>query len=592
MRAEKLPVPVTERPTMSWGSDAVAELLGTLDLPYISLVPGASYRGLHDSLVNYLGNEKPGMVLCLHEEHAVAIAQGYAKVTGRPMAVALHSNVGLMHATMAVFDAFCDRIPMVILGATGPVDAAVRRPWIDWIHTASDQAALIRNYCKWDDQPASVEATLESIMRAFVLTQAYPSAPTYVCLDAAMQEAPLPAPTRLPAMGRYPVPAPPAPDPDSVERALAMLESATRPLVLVGRVGRSEQAWDARVELVERLGACALTDLKTAAAFPTRHPQHPAEPGIRLSQSGLELMRRADVILALDWMDLAGTLSVAFGDKEPPQIISCSHDYVLHNGWSKDHFGLAPTDISISADPDSLVDVLLGGMEKRSRADSADWPGPAPAREAAGVGEGGPDALHMSELAAALKEALSGRQVSYAGFALGWSGTDIDFRGPLDYLGKEGGGGVGAGPGVAVGAALALEGSGRMPVAVVGDGDFLMGNSALWTAAHHRIPLLVVVANNRSYFNDEVHQERMATTRGRPVENRAVAQHLRDPDPDLAALARALGLRGHGPVTTAVELKAALQAAVAEVEAGEAVVVDVHVSPHGYAVAHEGRSRG
>jgi thiamine pyrophosphate-dependent acetolactate synthase large subunit-like protein len=157
----------------------------------------------------------------------------------------------------------------------------------------------------------------------------------------------------------------------------------------------------------------------------------------------------------------------------------------------------------------------------------------------------------------------------------------VDFRGPLDYLGKEGGGGVGAGPGVAVGAALALQDTGRLPVAVVGDGDFLMGNSALWTAAHHGLPLLVVVSNNRTYYNDEVHQERVARERGRPVENRSVGQHIRNPDPDLAAMARSMGLHGHGPIRTAVELKEALATAIAEVEAGGAAVVDVRVSTAG-----------
>src|SRR5579862_4705136 len=189
--------PPRER-TIAWGSDALAELLSRLELPFVSLNPGASYRGLHDSLVNYLGNERPSMVVALHEEHAVAIAHGYAKVTERPLAVALHANVGLMHATMALFNAFCDRVPMVVLGATGPVDAARRRPWIDWIHTAADQGALIRDFVKWDDQPASVAAALESLVRANLLTRSYPCAPTYVCLDAAIQEGPLASPPPFP----------------------------------------------------------------------------------------------------------------------------------------------------------------------------------------------------------------------------------------------------------------------------------------------------------------------------------------------------------------------------------------------------------
>src|SRR5258705_6954454 len=177
----------------AFGSDVVAETLRALDVPYIALNPGASYRGLHDSLVNYLGNTRPQMLLCLHEESAVAIAHGYAKVTGKAMAAALHSNVGLMHATMAIFNAWCDRMPMLLLGATGPVDAAKRRPWIDWIHTARDQGALVRGYVKWDDQPASAAAAREALIRAKWIAESAPQGPVYVNLDAGMQEAELAA---------------------------------------------------------------------------------------------------------------------------------------------------------------------------------------------------------------------------------------------------------------------------------------------------------------------------------------------------------------------------------------------------------------
>jgi thiamine pyrophosphate-dependent acetolactate synthase large subunit-like protein len=134
------------------------------------------------------------MLLCLHEEHAVAIAHGWAKVTGRAMAAAAHSNVGLFHATMAVFNAWCDRMPLLLIGATGPVDAAKRRPWIEWIHTARDQGALLRHYTKWDDQPASPAAARESLLRAHWLAETAPQAPVYVNLDAGLQEAPMAQP--------------------------------------------------------------------------------------------------------------------------------------------------------------------------------------------------------------------------------------------------------------------------------------------------------------------------------------------------------------------------------------------------------------
>src|SRR5690349_12831197 len=243
-----------------FGSDAVADVLRALGLPYVALNPGASYRGLHDSLVNHLGNEQPELVMCLHEEHAVALAHGYAKVADRPLAVALHANVGLQHATMAIFNAWCDRVPMVMLGATGPLDAARRRPWIDWIHTESDQARLVRDYVKWDDQPGSVQAAVDSVAHAAAVAGSWPCGPVYVCLDSALQEDPLPAGVAPPDAARHAPAAAPAPSPTEVVRAVELLERAARPLLLVGRGGRGQAAWEARVRLAERLGTAVLTD--------------------------------------------------------------------------------------------------------------------------------------------------------------------------------------------------------------------------------------------------------------------------------------------------------------------------------------------
>jgi thiamine pyrophosphate-dependent acetolactate synthase large subunit-like protein len=184
----------------------------------------------------------------------------------------------------------------------------------------------------------------------------------------------------------------------------------------------------------------------------------------------------------------------------------------------------------------------------------------------------------MRGLAAELNAALSGQETCLVRLPLSWDGADLRVAHPLDYLGQDGGAGLASGPGMAVGAALALAGSGRLPVAVLGDGDFLMGASALWTAAHYRLPVLVVVANNRSFFNDEVHQQRMALARDRPVENRWIGQHIRDPDPDLAALARSLGFTAEGPIEDTAALGPALERGVAAARAGACVLVDVHVA--------------
>jgi thiamine pyrophosphate-dependent acetolactate synthase large subunit-like protein len=561
----------------AFGSDVIADTLRALDIPYIALNPGASYRGLHDSLVNYLGNSAPQMLLCLHEESAVAIAHGYAKVTGRAMAAAVHSNVGLMHATMAIFNAWCDRMPVLVLGATGPVDAVKRRPWIDWIHTARDQGALVRPYTKWDDQPASPGAAREALMRAVWLANTAPQGPVYVNLDAEMQEAKLAEPLPSVEAARFMPPVASAPDADAVAKAAALLKGAKSPVMLIGRTSRSPEAWDARVRLAETIGARAITDLKVGASFPTDHPLHLGAPSVLTPDAeGLAALATADVILSLDWVDLAGTLKAAKAPAANAKVISVTVDYQIHNGWSMDHQGLAPVDVMLAADPEHAVPLLfraLGEIPKRT----FDPLVPNEVRHLDGP-------LTVEHLARALRDAVGERTVSLTHLPLSWNGAWWPFRHPLDYLGSDGGGGLGAGPGVTVGAALALKGSGRLPIGICGDGDFLMGATALWTAAHYRIPLLIVVANNRSFYNDEVHQERVARMRNRPVENKWIGQRISDPDIDLAQLAHAQGARGFGPVDDVRRLEPMLAEAIAVVEAGGVAVVDVRVAP-GYTPA-------
>src|SRR5512135_1640539 len=248
-----------------FGSDVVADALRATDIPYIALNPGASYRGLHDSLVNYLGNERPQMLLCLHEENAVAIAQGYAKVSGKAMVTAVHSNVGLMHATMAMFNAWCDRMPVIVLGATGPVDAAKRRPWIDWIHTARDQGALVREYTKWDDQPSSPGAAREAILRGTWIANTVPRGPVYINFDAELQEAKVAEPLPAIDVARYMPQVATAAPAELIRQAADILKGAKQVLLLAGRASRSADAWDARIALAEALNALLRTELKSGA---------------------------------------------------------------------------------------------------------------------------------------------------------------------------------------------------------------------------------------------------------------------------------------------------------------------------------------
>jgi len=559
---------------VAWGSDIAAQMLRRFGIPYISLNPGASYRGLHDSLVNHLGNETPGILVCLHEDHSVAIAHGYAKATGEPMACVLHSNVGLLHGMMSLFNAWCDRVPMIVLGATGPVAAEKRRPWIDWIHTSRDQGAYIRSIIKWDDQPTSPDALVESMCRANLLTRSAPTAPVYVCLDAGLQESRLEQEPEWPDVSRF-MPAEPARPPKSaVDRTVELLSRAERPVIMFGRGSRKPEYWQPRIRLAERLGACVLTDLKQGAMFPTDHPAHFTPPFNVLGKDARELLCEADVILALDWMDLGGALRQAKNvGKVSGKIVSCTLDHNLHTGANMEYQALPPMDVTMASTGDvvvaELVEVLGAGRKDPWKAKA-----PPKANKANGAG------ISMEQIATTLRDQFNDPEnVTFCTLGRGWPIELWPFQSGMAYLGKDGGGGLGSGPGLSVGSAVALQQQGRYAISMLGDGDFCMGATAIWTAARHRIPLLVLINNNRSYFNDELHQENVARTRGREVKNRWIGLRMEDPVPDIAKLAEAQGAVGIGPVTRAADVKAAIEKGVDVLKKGGVCVIDFHVEP-------------
>src|ERR1700691_336463 len=436
-----------ERPTPAganapgFGSDVIAEALRSLDIPYIALTPGASYRGLHDSIVNYLGNTKPQMLLCLHEEAAVAIAQGYGKVTGKAMVTAVHPNVGLMHASMAVFNAWCDRMPVVVLGATGPVDAAKRRPWIDWIHTARDQGALVREYTKWDDQPSSPAAAREAILRGTWIANTAPQGPVYINFDAEVQE--MKVSDQLPSIdiARYMPPITTAAPSELIRQAAAMLKDAKQVLILAGRASRSEEAWNARVALAEALNARVVSDLKIGASFPTDHPLYLGAPRA-LTPESVEGLKNVDAILSLDWVDLAGALRYA-GPHPSAKVIQISLDHRIHNGWSMDHHALPPVDLILSADPDLVVPELVKEIGKSTKPHAVPSVRTKTEKELSG--------FTNENIARSLKKVLGDRPVTYTHWPLSWDESWATFKHPLDYIGSDGGGGVGGGPGISVG---------------------------------------------------------------------------------------------------------------------------------------------
>jgi thiamine pyrophosphate-dependent acetolactate synthase large subunit-like protein len=559
---------------LHWGSDIAAEMLRRFGCEYVSLNPGASYRGLHDSLVNYLGNRTPGILLCLHEDHSVAIAHGYARVTGEPMACVLHANVGLLHGMMAMFNAWCDRAPLLVLGATGPVAAEKRRPWIDWIHTMRDQGGLVRPFVKWDDQPSSPASLVESLARAWLLTRSQPTGPVYVCLDAGLQETRLDREPDWPDLNRMRPPLPSRPAQSDLQHAIGLIERSERVLILAGRGARTEEAWRARIRLAERLGACVFSDLKSGAMFPTSHPAHIVPPFNAVPVSAREAFAEADLILSLDWIDLGGALQQArSAGAVKAKIIAASLDRHLHRGAGMEYQALAPADVYFATTSDALVSELLDALGPGEKA-------PWWKLLQKAVRDGGGDAVTLPVIARALRDNFDDpEQVTFSLLNRGWPVDIWPFTNPLSYLGKDGGGGLGSGPGLSVGAALALQKLGRHAVSVLGDGDFCMGATAIWTAVRHQIPMLVLIDNNRSYFNDELHQENVARARGRNENNRWIGLRLEDPPPNIAKLAEAQGAVGIGPVTTAADVPRAISEGVSVLKSGGVCVIDFHVDP-------------
>ncbi|WP_324278518.1 thiamine pyrophosphate-dependent enzyme [Blastococcus brunescens] len=342
-------------------------------------------------------------------------------------------------------------------------------------------------------------------------------------------------------------------------------------------MSRDPEAWRRRIELAERIGARVVTDLKMAAAFPTDHELHGGSPGNVLTGSDRAMLSAADVLLALEWEDLGGTLATAFGDREPDvTVIAAGSEHELFNGWTKNDYALAPVDISLNCHPDDAVHALACAL----RVDTVprEMPHGSPSAERAQPpSDSGGRRATVAELGQRLHAAVGHLPTTLAHVPTSWQAEYWPMGEPLSFLGSDGGGGIGSGPGIAVGAALALKGSGRFTIAVLGDGDTLMGLTALWTAARYEIPLLVVVANNGSYFNDELHQDRIAMVRGRPRENAHIGMRTEEPQPNIAGMAESMGLVGIGPVGSLDEVDEALARAVEQVEAGRPAVVDVFV---------------
>ncbi|RUT34688.1 thiamine pyrophosphate-binding protein [Arsenicitalea aurantiaca] len=576
-----------------YGSDVMVTALRELGAEYVFINPGSSFRGIHDSLVNYLGNERPEIVLVTHEMIAVAMAHGYAKATGRPGFVILHNLVGLMNGSMSIFNAFCDQTPLVIIGGSGPADPKDRR-FIDWAHSANTQGDLVRPYVKWTDEPVTLEGALDSMLRAHRKAMTAPMGPTYVSLDAGLQEIVVePGLETGATLPRYQAPAPIHPDPALVEEIAAALLSAEMPLIVGGRFGINPEVTAPLVRLVELTGAAYLDD-RVTVCFPTRHPQN--------LNGDKAIRKEADLILALDVQDLTlatvgysagrsaimGTGAGAAG----ATVIDVSLNDYFGNSWSRFGGPTPPIDRQLIADPLLSLKLIVSAVEARI-AQGAESRAITDRRHALAKRHDTIAAAHRDTLAKrSTDNPIAMERLTQSVFDAvrgekwrlvvrnhrSWKDGYWEFSGAGDYLGGDGGGGVGYGPGAAIGAAMGLKGTGVLPVAIIGDGDFMMTPGAIWSGVHHETPLLMVIMNNRSWGNDELHQREVAHVRGRAAQNAHVGQRTHHPDVDLVGVARSFGAWTRPVVTDPAELDAALAEGVAAVKAGHLAVIEVITS--------------
>ena len=580
----------TEKPRAEWGSDVIVDLLKAFEIEYIAINPGATFRGLHDSLVNYGGNHAPEIILCTHEEIAVALAHGYARAKGKPMAAAVHNIVGLQHASMAIYNAWADRLPVIVLGGTGPMDSANRRPWIDWVHTANVQGNLIRDFVKWDDQPGSVEAVPESFIRAYRLATTDPQGPVYICYDADVQEKRLGNDVGF-SLERYPAPLPLQAPEEGFKEIIGWLLEAKKPIIVADWVGRRETGFNALRELAEVLGAPVL-DQFGRFNFPVQHP-------LNLTGQSEKVIPQADLILALDVPDFEGATARRAQEQgnrratslitPGAKIINVSLDDLLVRAWATDFNRLREADLMINADTSVFLPELVrrvraekkfGDIKEVIAARRADWEKVYESKKAALEHElktkRDEKPVSMTRLYAELTEVLKDEDWVLTN---GTSQTKENLYLPAgkfnQILGKYKGGGLGYGLPASLGAALAYKGSGKLCVNLQPDGDLLFTVTALWTAVHHQIPLLSIVCSNRSYFNDEEHQERIALVRNRPVENKTIGIRIEDPNVDFGAMARTYGCWGAGPITEPKDLIKTLREAVKVVKSGKPALIDV-----------------
>ncbi len=581
---QKAEVLINERP----GADFMLEVIKSLGIEYVAANPASSCRGLHESIVNYGGNTKPELLTCCHEESSVGMAHGYFKIEGKPIISMVHGTVGTQHATMAIYNAYCDRVPLiVILG--NEMDAAVRRGYVEWTHTAQDPAAIIRDFTKWDDNPVSLEAFAESLVRAYKISMTPPMGPVAIIADTKLQEDRImETDLRIPKLAMT---VPPQADAGAIAEVAKLLVNAENPVIVTGRMARSQNGIKLLVELAETLQA-PVNDHRFRLNFPTRHPL-----------AGVGNVPAADVVLGLEVEDMWGlTHRMSPSNriemsaprkitKDGAKVISISCMDMFQKSNYQD-FGRYPeVDMAIAGDAEATLPVLIDACKRlitpdRRRVLQERGAKLAQAHEqahqrmleqAAAGWDASPitTARISAELWVQIKNedwSLVGEEVDF--FLSGWPTKLWNFEKYYQYIGGSGGSGMGYGAPSALGAALANKKYGRLTVNFQRDGDLNYAPGVLWTAAHHKIPMLNVMHNNRGYHQEVMLVTAMAARSNRDVSRAAIGTKLTDPNIDYANMAKSYGMQGIGPIADPKDIAPAIKRGIEIVKSGEPVLID------------------
>ena len=575
------------------GSDFMVDVIKSLGIEYVCSTTGSSMRGLQESLVNYGGNKSPEFLTCCHEEISVAMAHGFAKIEGKPLAVFAHGTVGLQHAAMAVYNAYCDRVPAYIIVGNN-LDATMRdQNYGEWAHSVQDAAAMVRDYVKWDDMPMSLQHFSESALRAYKIAMTPPMGPVLLVVDSELQERPAELPK--PTIPKLSVPAPSQGDSAGVAEAARLLVEAENPVIVLDRSARSQAGIELLVELADLVQA-AVVDKAARMNFPTRHP-------LNQSYRRRAVLANADVILGLEVADLWGTLN-AYHDqvhrssksitKPGVKLVSITSGDLFTKANYQDFYRFPGVDLAIAGDAEGTTPALIEAVKRlltpeRRRVGEARRAKLTEAGqrliadnhvEASYAWEASPISVPRlcTELWAVIKDE-DWSLVSDMRHLSMWPAKLWPFTKHYQYIGYSGGGGVGYNLPASVGAALANRKHGRLSVNIQGDGDFLFTSTAIWTAAHHRIPLLTIMFNNRAYHEEVMHIQRMANRHQRGIDTAKVGTTFEDPYFDFAKIAQGMGVYGEGPISDPKALGPALKRALAVVKKGEPALVDVITQP-------------